>query len=139
MIQLLSYAEGPDPEDSSLRVVVIALAIIGVIGLLAAIPAAVARRRLHRHREGIVAALLLWAVLSAGSAIFAVNAQTTYAREYNRRIMSGYFDPRDTADAPELPWALWIALMAAYAGVMVWIWSGAPFTPQGSDPTAADR
>jgi hypothetical protein len=130
MFQFLSYAEGPDPTDSNLTLLVIALGIIGVVGLLAAIPATIARRRVHRHREGIVSALVLWAVLLAGSGVYSANAQISYSKEYNRRVMSGYFDPRDKTDAPKAPWVMWIVLAAVYGGVLMWILSvpspGAP-------------
>jgi len=139
MLQLLSYAEGSDPTDSSLTLVVISLGIIGVVGLLVAVPATLARRRSHRNREGIVAALVLWAVLSAGSAIYAANAQISYSKEYNKRIMSGYFDPRDTSDAPKLPWVLWIVLGTSYGGLLIWIFSGSAAPARGFDVTSVDR
>jgi hypothetical protein len=121
---LLAYAEGPDPTDSNLLFVVVALGIIGAVGLMAAIPATMARRRGHRHREQIVTALLLWAILLAGSAIYAVNAQMKYSKEYNRRLLTGYADPKDVSDQPKPPWALLIGLGVAYGGVLVSIGLG---------------
>jgi hypothetical protein len=139
MIQFLSYAEGPDPTDSSLTLVVISLGIIAMVGLLAAVPATLAKRKSHRHREGIVTALLLWAVLSAGAAIYAANARIGYSKEYNKRVMSGYFDPRDTGDEPKPQWVLWTTLATAYCGIAIWIFSPTAGPARGFDVTSVDR
>jgi len=119
MLHLLAYAEGTDTSSSSLITVVVALSIVAAVCVLAAIPAAVARRR-KGAAEGFLALMILWGALAAGSTLYSVNASMNWQKEYNRRVMSGYFDPADQSDRPHSPWLLWGVLGAAYVVTLVW-------------------
>jgi phosphotransferase system glucose/maltose/N-acetylglucosamine-specific IIC component len=116
----LSYAEGSDTSDSDALLVVIALAILAAVFILIAIPVAMARRR-SATAEGVLAIMILWGLLSAGSVIYSVNASMAWQKEYTRRVMSGYFDPADQSDRPRSPWILWSVLGVAYMGVLIWV------------------
>ena len=120
MILTLSYAEGPDTSDSGLEIIVIAIFIIAAVGLLAAIPSVIARRRANPHAEGIVAILVIWAMLSAGSAVYVTNATLTWSREFTRQLMSGYRDPKDQSDRPQKPWTTWGVLGVVYVATAAW-------------------
>lgn len=86
--------------------------------------------------------MIVWSLLLAGSAIYAVNAQMVYAKEQTMRIMQN-FDPRDESDRPALPWVLWSVLGAGYIGAIVWSVTArpAPGPPPGFDvmPTSPPK
>jgi hypothetical protein len=130
---ILCKAEGPDPSDSNLVFVVIALTIIAAVCVFAAIPIATARRRSGRT-EGIAAVMVLWGLLSAGSAIYFVNAQMAYSKEQTMQIMQN-FDPHDQSGRPPYPWMLWSALAVIYTGATAWAVTArpAPAAPPGFD------
>lgn len=140
-IALLAVAEGPDTTDSNLTIVVIAILIVAGVCILAAIPVVTARRRSGRT-EGIGAAIIVWSLLLAGSAIYAVNAQMAYAKERTMRIMQN-FDPRDQSDRPAQPWVLWSVLGVGYIGAIAWSMTARPIPgpPRGFDvvPTSAPK
>ena len=119
MICLLAKAEGPDPTDSNLVLVVIAMSIVGAVCVLAAIPVATTRRRRLGQVEGIAAIMVIWSLLTAGSAIYFVNAQINFSKEYTMRIMQDY-DARDRTGRPNKPWLLWGFLAVAYGGAILW-------------------
>jgi len=78
------------------------------------------RARGHRHTEWITAATVFWAILSAGSLLYAGEAQMDWSKQYALRLETGYLDPQDTSDAPRLPWGIWSGLGIAYGAMLVW-------------------
>ena len=125
MIPLLAYAEGPDTSDSTLVIVVIALAIIAAASLLTVIPIVTARRRRLSSVEGIAAISIVWGLLTAGTAIYLVNANMKWTHEYDVQVHSG--NPGRSAP-PAQPWTLWIFLAGIYAGAIVWSSTAKPYT-----------
>ncbi|HET6249211.1 MAG TPA: hypothetical protein VFE47_16065 [Tepidisphaeraceae bacterium] len=119
MLRILLKAEGPDPTDSNLTFVLICMIAIGAVCLLAAIPVVTARRRGLPQVEGIAALMVLWGLVTAGSIIYATNAQMQFNKEYTMRIMQNY-DANDRSDQPSKPWFLWGCLVAVYGGAMLW-------------------
>lgn len=118
MIFLLGKAEGPDLNDSNLTLVVAAMVTVATVCLLAAIPVVFARRRMGRA-EGIAALMVVWALLSAGSAIYTIQRQMAWSKEYTMRIMQDY-NASDMSDRPTNPWAVWGCLAIFYGGALLW-------------------
>jgi hypothetical protein len=135
---LLGKAEGPDPTDSNLVLVVIAMATVAVVCILAAIPVATCRRRRLGQTEGIAALMVVWGLLAAGSAIWFANAQISYSREYTMRIMEDY-DARDTTGRPNKPWLIWGFLAAAYGGAILWSATAKSGEPTGFPVDPSER
>jgi hypothetical protein len=123
MHALLAYADSSDPTLSNLQTIVGAVFIVLATLVLAAVLIFISRSRRHRQAESILVAAFFWACITAGSLIYAEQSQLNWSREYRVRVESGYYDPNNTADAPELPWALWSALAVAYAAMLWWAMS----------------
>ncbi len=118
MLCPLGKAAGPDTSNSSLVIVVVAVIIIALVCAIAGIPVMAARRRRLKETEGVAALMVVWGLILAGSAIYAVNAQMAYSREYAMRIMQNY-DPADQSDRPAYPWMAWGILASIYCGALV--------------------
>jgi hypothetical protein len=117
---LLAYAESGDPNAMNLVIVLGGVCIVAATAILAFALILTARARGHRHAEFIMVATVFWALITAGSLIYAGNAQLNWSKEYTLRLETGYLDPRDTGDAPRLPWGIWTGLGAAYGAMMTW-------------------
>ncbi len=117
----LAYAESADPSNAMNLVKVLGgLLIIGATALLVAILIGIARSRAHRQADAILVVALFWALITAGSVMYAGMAHLNWSKEYTERIESGYYDPRDTSDKPKMPWALWSGLGVGYAALLAW-------------------
>jgi len=119
----LAYAESGDPNSMNLVIVLGGLGIAAGTFILAFILIAAARARRHRHAEFITVATVFWALITAGSMIYAANAQLNWSKESTLSLETGYGNPQDTSDAPRLPWATWTGLGVVYGSMMVWIFS----------------
>jgi hypothetical protein len=126
MHMALAYADSGDSGASNLVKVFGGLVILAVVAVLAAISIGVSRARRHPQAEAIVVITLLWGLITAGSLMYAGESQYEWSKEYTTRIESGYYDPRDTSDKPQLPWALWCGLGFAYAAMLAWSLSFKP-------------
>jgi hypothetical protein len=120
MHNLLAYAETADSGMLNLTKALGGLGIVAGVALLSAIVIGISRSRGHRQADGIMAATIFWAMITAGSIIYGAAAQTNWSKEYTARIESGYYDPRDTSDKPKMPWVQWSGLGVAYAGLLAW-------------------
>jgi len=115
-----AYADSTDPSSMNLLMILAGAFILAATAALAAIPIFAAKSRRPRQSDLITALTLLWALLTAASLIYSVQAQMSWKTEYTVRLMSGYLDPKDTTDAPKLPWKLWTGLGVTYAGLIGW-------------------
>jgi hypothetical protein len=120
MAQLLAYAETSDSGSINLAKVLAGLFILAACALMVAVVIGVARSRGHRQAEGIMVGAVFWGVIMAGSAMYTASSQYNWSKEYTTRVQSGYYDPRDTSDKPNLPWALWSAMGVGYAALVAW-------------------
>jgi hypothetical protein len=119
MSMILAYAESSD-SSASLELILGGAAIIAVTALLAFILVLLARSRRHRQADIITLAMIVWSILTAGSLMWEGQAQVNWTQEYNSRVMSGYYDPANTSDAPKMPWVLWGGLAVAYVALLAW-------------------
>jgi hypothetical protein len=117
---LLAYAESGDPNAMNLEIVLGGLGIVVATSILAFALIFTARARGHRYAEFIMVATLFWALITAGSLMYAGQAQLNWSKEYTLRLETGYLDPHDTSDAPRLPWGIWTGLGTAYGAMMAW-------------------
>lgn len=118
MIDLLANAPAGISPDSNVELVLISAGVFAGVAVLASIPLVMARR--HRHREIIMAVLIVWGLLSAGSISYCVMQQMNWSAERERRIESGYYDPRDVSDQPRPPILFWIVLGVVYFTTVGW-------------------
>jgi hypothetical protein len=130
MFWILAKAEGADPTDSNLTIVVIAMVTAAVVCVVAAIPVATARRRRLNQTEGIAAIMVLWGLLTAGSVVYWANAQMKFSHEYTLRLMEN-LDPSDQSDRPNKPWLLWGFLAVGYGGTLLFSFTARTAIPHG--------
>jgi hypothetical protein len=130
---LLAKAEGPDPSDSSLMLVLICAGLVLGSAVLSLLPVFIARGRGHRQLETVTAVAVLWGLLTAGTLIHTTIVQMQWSKEQLLRIQSGYMDPQDTTDAPK-PWRTWTALATIYCVLIIWA-----FVPQSSAGSAPSQ
>jgi hypothetical protein len=116
----LASAESGDPNASNLPIILAGIFILAAIAFLAFVLIFVARSRGHRQAELITAATVFWAIIAAGSLLYAGERQLDWSKQYNLELQTGYLDPQNTSDAPRLPWAIWSGLGAAYGAMLFW-------------------
>jgi hypothetical protein len=109
----------PSP-DSNVELVLISAGVVLVTALVAFVPIQLARVRQHRQREAIVAVVLLWGLLTAGSISSFVMKQMDWSSTYLQRIETGYYDPQNVSDKPAAPVPLWGGLAAVYTAIVLW-------------------
>lgn len=114
MLLPLANADAPDTSGSSLQLIVICLLTFALCAAAAFVPVVIAWKNKNRHADKILAAAVVWGILTAGSVAFVTNQQMSWAREKYVRITSGFYDPREETDAPTTPFATWTLLGAAY-------------------------
>lgn len=129
---LLAYADNVAISADAMLIGVIGLVVFAVAAIVAAAPLVIARRRGILPTQGLIAAVTLWAILVSASVIFSVNASLRWNREYDQRVMSGYFDPQDQSDRPSPPWSLWAAAGATYIALVAWSAAGKRARPSAS-------
>jgi hypothetical protein len=120
---LLAYAESADLNQTSLALILGGLLIVAAVAILAFALILIAGVRRHRYADLIIVAAIVWGALAAGSGLYAQVSQTNWQKEYTLRLESGYLNPQDTNDAPQLPWKTWTALGLAYGVMVVWAFS----------------
>ena len=116
----LAYAESTDPTSTNLLMILSGAFILAATAALAAVLTFTAKARRPRQSDIITAITLLWALLTAASLLYTVQSQMNWNKEYTLRLESGYLDPKDTADAPKLPWKLWTGLGVTYGATLAW-------------------
>ena len=131
----LAYGEKADQSGADWVLILVGAFMFAVVAALAAIPVGLAARRAKpSRRELVLAASILWGVITAGSALYSVSAQFKWAHERDLLIQSGYYDPATKKDAPSKPWGWWGVLAAAYPVLLM---LGAP--PRRSSAALASR
>jgi hypothetical protein len=131
MYSTLAYADSGDPNSMNLALVLGGAIGLGVIAALAAVLIVISRARDYRRTELVMAAAFWWAVIAAGSLLYAIVSQINWSKEYMIRLEAPNFDPREMSDAPRLPWGLWTGLGAAYVAMLLWLLSRKPPVPPG--------
>jgi hypothetical protein len=126
----LAYAESTDPSASNLLAVLGAAFIIASVAILASVFILMSRARRHPHVDLITAAAICWALIAAGSLLYAGESQMNWSKEYKLQLESGYLDPHDTTGAPTLPLKTWTALGITYAAMLAWSLSSIKSDPQ---------
>ena len=129
MTGALLASAAAEPGNGDVQFVLVAAFVVAAAAGLVAVPAVVAGRRRHRHRELVVGVGILWGLVTAAAVVWAVNRQWTAADERERDVLSGDVDPRTLPPPPATDWAAWGGVAAAYAGLLAW--SAAPPTRRG--------
>jgi hypothetical protein len=130
MYSAIASAESGDPNATNLPIVLAGLFILAMIALLAFGVILISRARKHRHAESITVAIVFWSLISAGSLLWAGERQLDWSKQYTLRLETGYLDPQDTSDAPQLPWMLWSGLGVAYGAILIWSLTQKPASPK---------
>lgn len=106
--------------------------LMGAVLILALLPVMLAKRAHPRRAISVRGIVVLWSLLSWGTAVYALWQHDQWSQTYNQRLMSGYYDAADpytTADAPRQPWIFWGISAAGYAALIIWsAWPAAPGT-----------
>jgi len=122
MPHVLANAEGGDPNSANLIIVLVGSGIVVATLIPTFVLILAARVRRHPHEEVITVVLVFWALITAGSLIYAGNAQLSWSKQNAINLEAGYVDPQGDV-APEMPWGLWIGLGAVYAAMAAWTFS----------------
>jgi hypothetical protein len=130
MYSVIASAESGDPNATNLPIILAGLFILAMIALLAFGVIFISRVRRHRHAESITVAIVFWAIVAAGSLLWAGERQLDWSKQYTLRLETGYLDPQDTSDAPRLPWMLWSGLGVVYGTVLTWSLIQKPTPPK---------
>jgi hypothetical protein len=111
-----------ETSASSLDLLVLILEAMGVIAgvaIAAAVPLFVMTGR-RAVRSGFLAPVcLLWALAVGGYWLYLLFARYQWNVEYQKLVMSGYFDPANTSSEPGASPLLILALAVGYAGLIV--------------------
>ena len=125
MHDFLAYADARDTSLSTMRLLLWAFIWISLVAVMATVPIVVSRQRAHRHAGLLLAAVLFWALVAAGSACATLAARNQWASDDDVLLKSGFYDPREHRhDPPATPWALWGGLAGVYAGTVWWSLTG---------------
>jgi hypothetical protein len=125
---VVASAPVPVSSDSNVTLVLVSAGVVLGVGLMGLILVQVARSRGRQKRDVLMAMLVIWGLLTAGSISVSVMQQMDWSATLQQRISSGYYDPNNVSDQPKLPIPLWCGLGAAYAGMMLWAAVGKPTT-----------
>jgi hypothetical protein len=120
----LAYAQGGDNSDLNLRIVLVSIGVIAGIAVLGLIPVCIAWSRRHRRGDLILAAAVVWGVLTGAVVLRWAVTEIQWSREWLMCIKSGYYDPNDQSDAPQRPWQRWTGLGLGYGGLIIWSLGG---------------
>ena len=120
---MLARAADP-PLGADVPIVMAAVGVAAAVAVAAAVPVVIAVRRRHGRRESIAAVVVLWGLVAASAAIWAVNRSWSSAEEQRRQLLSGDADPADPVPQATTPWALWGGLAAANVGLIGWAAAG---------------
>lgn len=120
MLILLAKAQGADASAANLRFIIIACGLIMATAAAAMLPMLIAWSRKCRHASALGLILLLWAILTASSAVYTTSNHDRWASEQQRLLLSGDYDPQDLDESFAYPWPLWTALGAAYLALLGW-------------------
>jgi len=93
--------------------------IVAGAAFLAFFPIRSARIRNHRFAEALTAAVILWALAACASAIYTLFERAKFASDQNQLAANGLLDLSLQNTPPPYPWPIWIALGAAYIGLIV--------------------
>jgi hypothetical protein len=129
---VLARAPAETLDDNAL-IVLIGAGVAAGAAVLAAVPGVVARRRLHRQREGLTALAVVWALATAAAVVWAVNRDWAASVDRQRQIESGDVDPRDPVPDPPSWWPVWAGLGVGYLGLVAWALGGGATPPLPAD------
>jgi hypothetical protein len=127
----VSLANAVSSDNSLDNIVLMAecLFLMGLVFALAAVPIVLANRRRAAGvtvAGNMMAVVVLWGLLTCGTALYSLMMQYQWTKNYNAQLMTGYFDPLDpatTSGAPKQPWIVWGGLAAGYVGLLAWsVW-----------------
>ncbi len=119
-MNFLAYADQQDQSNSGLVTLLLAALLVVIVWALAFMPVWITWMKRRGRADGIMAAVIVWGLLTAGSLINFTLAQLNWNKERMLRLETGYFDSHDTGDAPLMPWKLWVGLALAYGGLLAW-------------------
>lgn len=116
----LAYADTTDPTQVNFLVLLLCILLIGCVCVMAFLVLLLARSRRHRQVEYITALAIFWALLTVGSLAYSAVTQLKWSQENMLRLESGYGNPDDDSNAPQLPWKTWLVLAAIWGGLINW-------------------
>ena len=138
MTRALAYADTTDPTQGNFLILLLCILLIGCVAFMAFLVIFLARSRRHRRADYIMALVIFWALATAGSVAYSADAHLAWAQENTLRLESGYGNPDDVSDVPQTPWKTWLALAAAWGGLISWSMSQKNPPPASSGQSPSD-
>jgi hypothetical protein len=132
MQSLLANAGTIDFSQTNLPILLYCTGEFVAVCLLVFLIIALAIRRQHRQTEILCTLAAFWGLILVGSLAYTTITQITWSQQHTQQLMSGYLDPTDTSDRPQLPWILWLTLAATY--VLLTLWTLSQNNPPGPQP-----
>ncbi len=114
----LAYADTTDPTQTNFLILLLCILLIGCVCGMAFLVLLLARSRRHRRVEYLTVLTIFWAFLTAASLAYSAVTRLDWSQENALRLETGYGNPDD--NPPQLPWKTWVALAAAWGGLITW-------------------
>ena len=115
---MLAYAEGADQSSDLLVLILESIGVIAGVAVAAAVPMFVVTGRRAMRPHVLAPVCLLWAVVAGGGWLYLLFARYRWTGEYQKLVMSGFYDPANTATRPGVNPVFLLVLVAGYAGLM---------------------
>ena len=119
-----AYAETSDNWSLEWASILVAVGIAAGIFILVFIAATLARRRGHPHLRSLVAAGVVWGLVTAGMFIVPIVVRWHDQANEATLLKTGWYDPRDWPAPPGYPWVVWGVLLGAYVPYLAWAMVG---------------
>jgi hypothetical protein len=117
---LIASAPISASSDSNVELILISAGLVLVVGLAGFAVVRLAIMRGRKKRDTLLAAVIIWGMLTAGSISYSVMQQMNWSTSYQQQLMSGYGNPDDLSDKPQPPVVLWSILGFGYALMLAW-------------------
>jgi hypothetical protein len=120
---LLGNADPGETSDTSILLILVALAVLGGTAILAMIPIIGARKRGGRLASGVAFAGVVWGFATVGLGVGLLFGYAKWSRENSVLMLSGYYDA-STAPVFAWHWGWWGVLAAVYVVLLASTFAG---------------
>ena len=121
---MLASAESSGPSLDLLVLILEAMGVIAGMAIAAAVPLFVTAGRRAVRPSFLAPVCLLWALVASGGWLYLLFARYHWNGEYQKLVMSGFYDPANTSTRPVPNLIFVLVLAAGYAGLIaVSVWA----------------
>ncbi len=115
---MLASAESSEPTLDLLVLVLEAIGVVAGVAIAAAVPLFVTTGRRAVRPHFLAPVCLLGALAAGGYWLYVLFARYQWNAEYQKLVMSGYYDPANTGSEPTVSALLLVGLALGYAGLI---------------------